>query len=1273
MKDHRGILHRLFFLFYAVFFSLFLPTRPAFAKLSDLTLQYYSQNNIFMTDECESSSYTTSASGTVGTVAGTDNAAKIWNYFATANIPNLSNNAAAIAGILGNLYQETGLDPFSSNGSYFGLFQSYGEYDPGLLSAMEAAGLSQYWGSSSAPETAVDKAIQVELDYLTKNDERFLGTGWASDWGFLKKLPEITSKTPEAYSDLFLVTVEGAYTPNQTSPNTHTSNYVEDPVARNVGTKYFGQNPGGGSYYQEAETRRNYAREYFDKFSSAATITTANASVGISGASTGSANFSAVLTAKNADKSFFNGSGDVPSAEWSDTDDASKKRLLETYGDLAYQLGRAVNAPYIAILVQMRYEDPTSDCGKNNFWGNGCDQYHRGVGQATIQGKNLGEGFMQYGQTLTNGMHNQALGESDPKRYLEKIGPTWVNGDPNGAGYGDIEGMKASVDSLTNYINSAEGQAIVKTFGNYSASGSVDTASYSWADGWVSGIPGITKDDVSSRSLKERPGSYSTPDGKPNKILLHNTEGTGNGFAAYGTNTYPAHFIVDLVKKEGFQNLSLDHTAVATKSGDGSTVQIEIVGFYPGTGAANGSEKYDLSNFGDAEWDYLAVLLGAISSYTGIPLTTEVKWDVTGPADDHVRVSSNEEFANTKGIVGHMHAPGDDHTDPGNIWPQVSAAIARNPAGSSFSSGVNNVNPCLNSATMNCSNSVAPTGDKITWIGDSYSVQAEKSVADHLISKKFPGVDLGGEENINTPSGYIQGSKHSMIHLSANPSGINILKEIKSQNKLRPYLVFALGTNDADYATDTKTGQAMIDEVLSIAGSETHIILVTPKTPSYSYDGLAELYKQNAASHTNISVADWHAIAQDSDYQPGDIHLNAEGYEKWVNLIASAFPTSTNGADCATNNNGVTTTQYNGHTIAFPIAGAHKAMKNQHSNIPCDHAIGCHYGPGSPADGTLSAAYDICLGDNCDNQTVVAITGGTITKLSSTRTHEGETAACNHVRIKSDIDGTVFAYMHLTGESYSFKEGDHVNAGDIIGHISPGITACNDHSAVHVHIDKGKDPNATGGPSLNDPNSRDPEITKMINAAWNALPADAAALAAQSTSSGSGLTESQGTKLAEYYKTDSATSGYDLPSSAGKWNCVSLSAWWIQKFTTIGKQSGHIWGNGRDVSFNLKNDYSLSTGTTPRPYSIFSVTHGETYCGATLCGHTGVVLAVNGNDVLTLEAAFGKTGYTEARHRDLSYFVNEEHPNDIFAYLDTVMNQSELNNTLTSIGAKQCL
>ncbi len=216
-----------------------------------------------------------------------------------------------------------------------------------------------------------------------------------------------------------------------------------------------------------------------------------------SGTLSASGDYAKVLQAKNANESVFNvDSGSKWDASWSDGDKAGMKKLLENYGDLAYQLGDAVGAPWVAIIVQMKYEDPMSCCGANNFWGNGCDANHSSYcGASTIQGKNLGEGFVQYGETLSSDWCSSVRGISDPKEYLEKLGPLWVQGDPNGAGYTSIEYMKDSIDSLQSYIDSSEGQAIVKTFGNYSGSSSSSSSSSSLSSNSESS-QSISGDDI---------------------------------------------------------------------------------------------------------------------------------------------------------------------------------------------------------------------------------------------------------------------------------------------------------------------------------------------------------------------------------------------------------------------------------------------------------------------------------------------------------------------------------------------------------------------------------------------------------------------------------------------------------------------------------------------------------------------------------------------------------------------------------------------------------
>lgn len=155
-----------------------------------------------------------------------------------------------------------------------------------------------------------------------------------------------------------------------------------------------------------------------------------------------------------------------------------------------------------------------------------------------------------------------------------------------------------------------------------------------------------------------------------------------------------------------------------------------------------------------------------------------------------------------------------------------------------------------------------------------------------------------------------------------------------------------------------------------------------------------------------------------------------------------------------------------------------------------------------------------------------------------------------------------------------------------------------------------------------------------------------------------GMNQSQAQKLADYYNGPEVDASYwGLPF--GKTNCVSFSAFFVQRFTSVGRRTSGGWGNGKDVANNLAQLQGLPTGKEPRPYAVFSITNGVTVCeDGYLCGHTGVVVGVEGDKVITVEAAYPSTPAYVAT-RDLSYFVNEKY-GDTFVYLESILNQSDL-------------
>lgn len=468
MKSRRAgnwrLFPRLFAMFMAVVFTLYWAG-PVWATVSEARLR----------DECDSSGACyynpiedCATTGGVGIAAGDDVAAQIWNYFATAAIPGLSDNAAAIAGILGNMYRESSFNPFivgGGGGNYYGLFQAYRSYNQPMLDQIQAAGLSQYWSSayqSSAPPDAIQKAVQIELDYLVHHYGGF-GSG---NFSFVENLNAVANKTPESYAELFEVTVERAV---------GGSDPLQDSGVINLQRRMY-----NGQYsinYQDAAGRREAARQYYEMFADSA-----------------------------------------------------------------------------------------------------------------------------------------------------------------------ITSSSSTTD----------------------------------AEGWLGGIEGLQKQDARGRAdLRETPaGSFATDNGKANMIVLHYTAGTTNGLAAYGSNMFPAHFTIDLKKKEGYQHFPLSEPSLAVASYDRYAIQIEIVGVgYADWGGVDPSSPYNLANFGEAEWDYLAYYLNAIAAHTGVPLETSVQWD----SPNHKL--SDGEARSYRGVLGHMHLPNNPgKVDPGDIWDDVKAALIRNPS-----------------------------------------------------------------------------------------------------------------------------------------------------------------------------------------------------------------------------------------------------------------------------------------------------------------------------------------------------------------------------------------------------------------------------------------------------------------------------------------------------------------------------------------------------------------------------------------------------------------
>lgn len=552
------------------------------------------------------------------------------------------------------------------------------------------------------------------------------------------------------------------------------------------------------------------------------------------------------------------------------------------------------------------------------------------------------------------------------------------------------------------------------------------------------------------------------------------------------------------------------------------------------------------------------------------------------------------------------------------------------------------------SSSGGSSSSSQVSGNDITWIGDSYS---ENSTNKAAVESKYPGIYYNGQ------SGRMFANDSSRW----GSSGLNILKNEIKEN-LRDYLVFALGTN-----TDAGSKDAMaknIDDLVATAkkyNSNTKIILVSPITNNDSarktYDAYREAMQEAVKKYDNVILADWYDVAKDhlneyfDDHSTGgytdkSTHPNAKGYEKWIETISNAL-SSASGNGCTT---------YEGKYPQYNQCGDSRWSDHPYGT---DNICGSGCGAASMAMlATVATGQDIFPNDIADllgNQYYDSVSIATLDPIVGKHYgFEVETVSVSGIEdTKTKLrDYLKKGYMiHFTGRG-CYPGFIYSSGGCTKGHVI-GLFDIDDNDMVTQAN--------SGMGEVHQKASLD-DMAKALNfgiftaiKGSNSSKNNCDDLCQSKNVSMAGLTEEQAQKLADYYNgPDVDADEYGLPF--GKTNCVSFSMWFTKAIAGLSWASG----NGRDVAHAVAEEHNLSEGKEPRPYAIFSVTKGISYCGEALCGHTGIVVAVNGDEVLTVEAAYPSTPAYVTK-RDRSYFENTVYQNT-FTYLDSSIDQSKLKN-----------
>lgn len=183
----------------------------------------------------------------------------------------------------------------------------------------------------------------------------------------------------------------------------------------------------------------------------------------------------------------------------------------------------------------------------------------------------------------------------------------------------------------------------------------------------------------------------------------------------------------------------------------------------------------------------------------------------------------------------------------------------------------------------------AELGKQVTIIGDSISWLTEEEMKAAL-----PGVDI-----------YAWGGKtFDWDNGPDNPSGLNVIRDVAEQGKLRDIVVFALGTNNRDSVSMKPLDETMFEQLHNVTGDR-RVYLVTNydlRNPE-TYDRNNAAIRAAAEKYEDWHVIDWvqtvestgdpeRYIVDEGEAAVGNMQVHPtkpEGYQLWIDMICKAL------------------------------------------------------------------------------------------------------------------------------------------------------------------------------------------------------------------------------------------------------------------------------------------------------------------------------------------------------------------------------------------------
>lgn len=552
----------------------------------------------------------------------------------------------------------------------------------------------------------------------------------------------------------------------------------------------------------------------------------------------------------------------------------------------------------------------------------------------------------------------------------------------------------------------------------------------------------------------------------------------------------------------------------------------------------------------------------------------------------------------------------------------------------------------------------------ITLIGDSISMQSEKELEEkfptsflnkvggrHAISKGSCNNDEGGLDILEK---LIGGSGEIVNqHWTGECESVVI-----SPENLKNNIVWALGTN-GNGVDPNSTGPETMERLLNLASGH-NLFLVTPyngisnEAKDYA-DSVAEMYRKVAEENSNVYVVDWNQAVRDNEstYVTRSDSMAVHPTEEGKKLFASLIFDAVSGSKGCTTYTGEYP-EYNLNDERWTHVNYGEPTKNGPRTI------------GSSGCGVMSMAMltTVAVGRDVFPDELREFLGNGYYNLTQST---GMVALDK--KVCEEYGCEVEQVDYKTREEFLEKAKEYLSKGYML-HMSggcPDMSACAPFSPGGHYIgifsikNDGDTVMVADSTRGNKEYSLKKDIAPIMDPVFSISAirgpgggGSCANFCKKASVSLNGLTEDEAKALAEYYngpETDAADYGFN---PYGKRNCVSFSTWFVLKFTSIESFPS---GNGKDVANALAVQYNLPSGTEPRPFAVFSTDTGSA------SGHTGIIVAINGDDIVSVEASYSSNGTgsdAHIEHRSIDYFKNSLY-GDVFTYLDSVLDKTELD------------